>query len=465
MKSIKFALLVLILGWSAAKATILTVPTPYATIQAAIDSAVNGDTVVVDPGTYFENINFRGKNILVTSKYYLLQDTTFISTTIINGSTPADPDTASCVVISSGEDSFAILQGFTLTGGQGTVWTDIHGAGDYREGGGILIELSSPTIRNNIIIGNHATNLSGVLSAGGGGIRIGDGNPTVCNNVIKDNTGLYGAGIVLNYTGATIKNNLIVANTGTQSFYGGAGIWILQNMGTTPKVIENNTIVNNATTQPEGTGGVSCWGATNVTLCNNIIYGNLSPSGIQLKTVVSTPTVSYCNIGGGHAGPGNIDQDPIFGPQSYFLSIGSPCIDAGDSSLIFNDLEDLQNPGNALFPSMGALRNDMGAYGGPCAGLLPLQQTIVSTQTQIPAMALELYPNPNNGRFKITTYVHWQSADVSIFNALGERVFQTSWTNFDANTQQLIALNIPSGVYFLQLKEGQNLARLRFIVQ
>src|SRR3972149_528760 len=140
-------------------------------------------------------------------------------------------DTASCVLIINGEDSTAILQGFTITGGQGTAWKDEHSGGTYREGGGVLAALSSPIIRNNLIVNNEAIKVTGLTSGGGGGIRCGDGSPRILSNVIMANKGMYGGGIVLNYCdGALIKNNIIYLNKVdkfvTAPSYGGGGIWI-----------------------------------------------------------------------------------------------------------------------------------------------------------------------------------------------------------------------------------------------
>jgi pectin methylesterase-like acyl-CoA thioesterase len=117
-------------------ATVIRVPADFATIQAAINASANGDTVLVAPGTYYENLNLRGKRIMLTSNYLLEADPTSILGTIINGSTPSNPDTASCLIIASGEDSTTIVQGFTLTGGTGTKWLDVHNGLTYREGGG-----------------------------------------------------------------------------------------------------------------------------------------------------------------------------------------------------------------------------------------------------------------------------------------------------------------------------------------
>ena len=334
------------------------VPTEFSTIQAAINAAAEADTVLVAPGTYFENINFLGKNIVVASHYILAHNPEHIINTVINGSQPVHPDTASCVMIVSGEDSTAVLEGFTLTGGVGTVWLDTHLNQNYREAGGILIELASPTIQHNLIINNVAINNEGVVSAGGGGIRCGDGNPKIIANVIMNNEGLYGGGIVMNFSTGVIKNNIICHNTGGED-YGGSGVWTYA-AGET--ILENNTIVDNISRRRGG--GIQVWD-TSIRARNNIVWGNQATQGGPQIAVVGSGSIdiSFSAIEGGWDGEGNIEQDPLFLSADYLLSSNSPAVDAGDSTAA-KDPEDPRQPGQAAFPSRGGLRPDMGAYGG-----------------------------------------------------------------------------------------------------
>ncbi|MCX6225455.1 MAG: T9SS type A sorting domain-containing protein [Bacteroidia bacterium] len=378
-------------------ARIIRVPADQTTIRDGIRAASNGDTVEVSPGEYFENLNFRGKNIVLTSLWYLDRDTSYIRTTVINGSQPVQADSASCVIFSRGEDATAVLQGFTITGGKGTKWRDIHGAGDYREGGGILIELSSPVIRYNMIVYNMATSTTGgVTSAGGGGIRIGDGNPQILNNIIAYNQGKYGAGIVLNYTGVAIRNNLIAFNTGSSQYYGGSGIWSYNYHGTDERIIENNTIISNEATT--GTGGVLAYNST-LKLRNNIIWGNKPAARQTYNTEGGMVQATYCDVQNGLAGKGNINLDPLTGADGFQLTGLSPCIDKGDSTAIYNDPEDPLQPGMAKYPAKGSMRNDMGAYGGAGAAItgyirsgIPsgFPTTVIIDQPQL----LQNYPNP-----------------------------------------------------------------------
>ena len=357
------SIIIILLQAAMLQAAVIHVPADQATIQAGIAAAANGDTVLVSRGRYYENIFFRGKDITVASHYLLSGDQADIDSTVIDGSAPAKPDSASCVLFINGEDSTAVLCGFTLTRGGGTKWQDEHSAGTYREGGGVLVALCSPTIRNNMIIGNKVVGGAGLAGAGGGGIRAGDGDPRILNNVIALNSGAdYGGGIVLNYCGAVVRNNLICGNSGGPA-YGGGGMWLNDN-GAAPRLIENNTITGNSS--GSSGGGLCFLGSATATVVNTIIWANTTPQ------MSAGHAATYCDIEGGWAGAGNINSDPLFADLHYFLlTTASPCIDAGDSAASLNDPGDGAHPGQALWPARGALRSDIGAYGGPGCSALP----------------------------------------------------------------------------------------------
>jgi hypothetical protein len=453
MKKILPLFTAVLLFATVSNAAIIEVPTDHATIQEAINASLSGDTIVVLPGSYLENINFRGKNVVLTSLYYLAADTSYITSTIIDGSSPVNPDTASCVIFSSGEDSTAVLQGFTLTGGAGTKWTDIHGAGVFREGGGILVELSSPTIRHNVIRENECTDLTGVTSTGGGGIRIGDGNPYVIANSIIFNFGRYGAGVVLNYTGCHLENNVIAHNYGGLEYLGGSGIWIYGNKAGKHKVIINNTIAYNSAQLATGTGGISVWSAANVQITNCIVYGN-TPA-LQIKVSSASPNVTYCNVAGGYTGTGNIDVDPLFDMESFLLDEASPCVDTGDIDAIYNDLEDPANPGLALFPSRGGLRNDIGAYGGPYASVIPYTPTFTGIINP-PATNEQdfIYPNPTRGKFTVAG-----SGELEIRDLGGKVVYSS-----EVNHSVIDISAMPEGTYVVRLTDGKKVSSAKLIL-
>ena len=138
----------------------IRVPADQPTIQSAINVAAFGDTVLVAPGTYVENINFGGKAISVRSE-------SGPQVTIIDGGAAA-----SVVVFTSGERRDSVLNGFTLQNGRRVQGTS--------QGGGIMIgAVSSPTITNNVIRNNQACN--------GGGISIASGSPLIQLNTITSN--------------------------------------------------------------------------------------------------------------------------------------------------------------------------------------------------------------------------------------------------------------------------------------
>ncbi len=438
-------------------ANILNVPVNYPTIQSAINSAVNGDTILVAPGIYYENVNFRGKGILLSSYYLTNHDTSFISNTVINGNTPVYPDTASCVImtkpdISSASDTTAGLFGFTLTGGRGVVWNDIYYPGYlYREGGGIFIQNWSPRIRYNRILSN---NIKDTLhpDGGGGGIRCCIGNPLIENNVIQYNFGYCGTAINFYHASGIIRNNIIAGNYGA-SVYGGGAIYTYTNYQSNPILVENNTIINNSSSV--GCGGLRFYLSNNVIAKNNIVWGN---TPLQIYLTQSSPSVSYCNIQGGWSGLSNINLNPQFINNTYYLSSTSPCIDAGDTSAIYNDPEDPLNPGLASWPASGTLRNDIGAFGGPHCSIIGSPvigiKNIVTNSIIKDYVLFQNYPNPFNPTTNIRYDIRKNGiVKLIVFDALGREVetlvYEKQYTgSYEATFN---ASQYPSGVYFYRL--------------
>jgi hypothetical protein len=443
-------------------AAVRDVPAVYPTIQAGIVAAAPGDTVLVAEGTYVENIDFLGKNIVVASRWIVDGDLEHIRATVIDGSSPADPDTASTVFFHSGEGPDAVLAGFTITGGAGTVWIDpAWPAYTWHGGGGVFAYMSSPTIRHNLIVHNTALDQPGIDGAQGGGVLAFRGDPVVRNNTILWNEAEYGGGVVFDYSDGLAANNLVCENE-CGATYGGGGFWVIGN-GSESMVLENNTIVGNVS-QFLG-GAIYVWSA-HVVARNNIVWNNSQSMGgpIRLRTG-GTIDITYSDVQGGYTGTGNIDADPLFVDlASYMLDAGSPCVDAGDTTAACDDPEDPGDPGGALWPALGGLRNDMGAYGGPgCAELTAGVQTDVGGGPAPAATGILLYPNVPNPFNPLTT-IRFDiprpgRVSLSVRDVAGRMVvtladgwrrsggFTESWDGTDASGRP-----VPSGVYFARLE-------------
>ena len=160
-KNLLFISLISFLSFSI-NAQIIHVPADHSSIQAGINAATDGDTVLVAEGTYFENIKFMGKAITVASEFVMDMDTTHIANTIIDGSQPEDPDSAAVVMFVNGEDTTSILHGFTITGGKGVY----HNTYQAMAGGGIFTWNAGCKIIANNITGNVINYDNMVFGAG-----------------------------------------------------------------------------------------------------------------------------------------------------------------------------------------------------------------------------------------------------------------------------------------------------------
>jgi hypothetical protein len=392
-------------------ASTINVPKDQPTIQAGINAANNGDTVLVAPGKYVENINFNGKAITVTSS-------DGAKVTIIDGG-----KLASVVTFSSNETLSSVLSGFTLQNGDAI-------NNSTGEGGGIAVEGASPTIRDNVIQCNLGGNAGGGIGigfgsplierniirnnsqdpavdggVGGGGISVrggGSGSARIIANEIKDNSwnnvgAGSGGGISLFGSGSTlIKNNIITGNIAGTSGAGIAmvnfvsGTIVVQNLiagnsspgdagiywSDSPAALVNNTITDG----PDATGSSTAIIVANgldssITIANNVVVSSnvatnafyCSFSGIQNprkvynNDIFSSKGSAYGGMCKEHTGKhGNISAKPQFvNPikQNYQLRAGSLAINAGSISAPHLPKKDL-----ADHPRIVNGKIDMGAY-------------------------------------------------------------------------------------------------------
>lgn len=341
----------------------IQVPADQPTIQAGIDAAVNGDTVLVAPGTYEEILFFNGKAIAVKSEQGP-------HATVIDGK-----GDIRVVSFENNEGPDSLIEGFTIRNAKGSLI----------DGGGIYCDQASPTIRNNIItenschigggiicytgspeiIGNIITNNESIdWSAGiccyysspniadniisenkselGGGISCSwDSSPTITGNIVSNNIASWGGGVFLLEGTSVIANNIVYANRANHE--GGA----FYCEGELVAMI-NNTVVDN---EAEFGGGVYFERSTAV-VTNTILWNNFARIGPEIllgdEKKASYLAIDHSNLKGGKTsiyidpgsvlewGIGMIDSDPLFvdvDSGDCHLTFSSPCRASGNNAV------------------------------------------------------------------------------------------------------------------------------------
>lgn len=272
------------------------------------------------------------------------------------------------VVIGSGTDSTAILDGFVITGGQanGTSSPDYFGGGMYNATG-------DPTLNNLVFSGNFADD-------GGGAIYNTGSDPSITNSAFLSNaTDGYG-GAINNYSYSDPDLTNVIFSGNTAGLDGGA----LRNYNSWPTLV-NVTFGGNTAGEEGGAVYNGSTGGT-VTIKNTIMWGNTAgiagPNIYNIGTV--TVTISYSNIGGcggssgwvpacGTDGGDNIDLDPLFidadgvdnisgtRDDNLRLDFDSPSIETStNTDCPSTDLDGLPRPVDADADATATC--DMGAY-------------------------------------------------------------------------------------------------------
>ncbi len=428
---------------TSATALILNVPDEYSTIQSAITASSSGDTVLVQPGTYQQNITFQGRAVTVASTYIFTGEESAIEQTIINGG-----NSNSCVRFNNDETASSKLIGFTLTNGS----TDYYGGGIYCYG-------ASPTLSNLIITGNSSEGGGGMAffshsSATGSDILVEDnsgdeGGGIYCHDfgdiimtdlVVRNNSSNHGGGILISYSDPIFSNTVIYDNNAP---FGG-GVYVYNY--STPQFY-NATVTGNSA---DYGGGFYCSDLQ----CQPNIYSSIlwqnTPQEVFALSTYYPPVITYTDVEDGTweswFGEGCIDDDPLFANPNnndFHLTVGSPCIDTGDPDAP---------------PDPDGTVVDMGAY--------PFTQNEEATVQITDVTEFTLagnYPNP----FNLETVFHYTlrhnaPVELVIFTVAGQRLatpvnqfqpagrHQVNWRGVDYQGKALA-----SGIYLYRLTAGE----------
>jgi hypothetical protein len=324
------------------------------TVQSALLAGVvdgtNRTEIVVSNGTYTMTIG------ITMQKGLILRSANGVSKTTLKAAASG----FSVVTLSSAATN-AVLDGFTITGGNGSSSTS----------GGIYDAAPNSAILNCNLAGNGGRNGGALFIAADCAVS----NCVVTNNYDVTAGGGGAGGGACVFAGSVRFVNCLFAGNDGHLFGGGLYLWL----GST-SVLENCTITGNKCADAGGSygGGIACGGVGR--LINCIVYNNQG-DGTNKDNYTGAMVFSNCcttplPLTGGATGTNNMGVDPSFvsaglgyglshSNGGYRLADGSPCVNAGTNATWMIGAVDL-----AGLPRLVGARVDIGAYELPRVGTL-----------------------------------------------------------------------------------------------
>jgi hypothetical protein len=466
------AAIILTLFSLSGRAARFIVPDDYPTISSAIAEMPAGDTIMIRPGVYYENLVINDKHLCIMSFYQEMNDTNLIRQTVIdgmfrshtinfNGTGPHNTLNQSIV------KGLTVANGRSGSGGglrigfSNVLLEDLIIAGNQTlflssaPGGGLYVTQSLVEVRNCDFIGNTAWDYGGGASIRGYSTAVFENVRFIGNQVINGLGHGKGAGLHCDYE-AKVDLFRCIFSRNQSARWGGA---VAINSGAKLNLV-NCSAYNNSAVM--GGGGIYlCYYDARAIIGNSVFYNN-SPQEIFFdgcsNCTNDTVVVLCSDIQGGESGvvlnysmelqwvEANIDEDPLFNdPETldFSLTEESPCIDAG--TVLYT-----RNQHDTVFyiPPEGylGLAPDMGAVESDFLVSIPGPGT--------PPIRLQIIPNPTGGRFRIL--IDGQepvTMQVQIFDSSGRLVAEGTDTE-----------GLPPGVYALRVETGQALYKARLVV-